>query len=374
MSIENIFRKDIDSIEKETKVTQTIDNYNIMDNPLKLQVWTANSGVEHTGWIISESNNSCEKTHGLQSDLINVYFSTLPYLEHKILTGVEIVTDINLLDGGGIFNGVYPIVNSIGVGDGTYFYSINQSEDKTVTSSTPITENLSQVKFGGSTSLWGYSNGGLDSIIKNGNFTIQFNVDLSSTGKSIEFKNTYIKFYFSNFFESESKAVANRLDLIQYSFLNTSNSLFTLNIEDGYLYEEYYSADVPTFTIQDKMLIAEGNNIPDLKFDSSTGILYVGSPEECTIDFIGEGGKVATDVTFGIKFTNASGLPVQGESVKITYTDQATPSDYVTDSQGEVLITDTFISPLTVDVNVEFKGDDNFNAKTITGKLTITEG
>lgn len=368
------YRQDIDTLEKQRKVTQTLDNYNIMDSPLTLQVWTANTKVEHTGWVISEADNSCEKAHGVQTDVINVYFSTLPYLEHKIVKGIEIVTDINLVDGDGVFNGMYPLINSVGVGDGTYFYNINKSEQKEVVSGTPIKESLSGISFGNSTELWSYTDGYIDKLINNNQLCIQFNVDVSTTGKKIQFKNTFIKFYFENFFESESKAVANRLDLIQYSFLNTSNSLFTLNIENGYLYEEYYSADVPSFTIQDGYLIAEGNNIPDLKFDSSTGILYVGSPEDCTLEFIGSGGKVGDTIEYGVKFSNLSGLPVQGEKVSITDDDRNVTVEYTTNSQGKVLISDTFVSAKNVKVTIDFNGDDNFNAKSITGNLTITEG
>src|SRR5574344_3166669 len=98
----NAIRKDVDTLEQQTKVTQTIDNYNLLTNPLTFQAWTNYSTLTQTNWILDKSNNSIQKAHGTQDDTIQVDYSTLPQLEHKIITGIESITDITIEDTSGV--------------------------------------------------------------------------------------------------------------------------------------------------------------------------------------------------------------------------------------------------------------------------------
>lgn len=369
----NAIRKDVDTLEQQTKVTQTIDNYNLLTNPLTFQAWTNYSTLTQTNWILDKSNNSIQKAHGTQDDTIQVDYSTLPQLEHKIITGIEIITDITIEDTSGVFNGMYPKINSIEVGDGTTYSAIIKDEDGRLNSSTLITEDYVNVKYGGKNNLWGYNSGDLDNIVNNKLFSIRFNVDLSTSGKTLIFKNTYIKFYFDNFFQTESEAVANRLDLIQYSFLNTSNSLFTLEVDNGYLYEEYYSADVPSFAIIDGNLVAEGNNLPNFKFEN--GYLYVGDPENCELTLTLPTTATTSDtVNIEVLFTNDSGLAVEGETVSISYSDGSNPETYEinTNSSGVATKSTQFFNTGDIEITASFNGDNYFNKKTVKKTITIT--
>lgn len=278
-------QRQVDVLEQESDVTQTIDDFNVMQSPYIFNLWDyrdptslKDCSVSAPNWVLG--NNKITATHGTDMELLVVSYPPITPLEHKLITNVEIITDI-LITGEGDTS---PIFNSVSLGDGEYFYASHSSTEREVVSGKAVTESVYGAVF--TETLWGYSQKGIVNLFQSGNLAIQFNIDLSSNQKTITLQNTKVRVTFDHFFESESLAVENRLGLLGYS-LGEKGVDYSLYIDkDGYLIEEYTGVSSPVFTIEFDNgignLYVEGSNLPDFHLDAN-GNLFYGSVEDGSI-------------------------------------------------------------------------------------------
>lgn len=294
-------QRQIDTLEQETKVTQTIDDYNILQSPYTVNVWnykdpTSNETptYEYTNWIRNTGLNSITGLHGVETDLIHITFPAIKPLEHKLITRIDIVTDIIVEKDVNVDYDNYPSINNVGIGIKDTYNTIQLSTGKNVgvrvNSNTgelegiPISNDMEDVIFTNNENnlIWGYNQENLDQLIQSGEFSVEFNINLGNNTHNITLKNTYLKFYFTDYFESESEAVENRLESLGYTLDNASRNYQLYVDDDGDLWQEYYSRDSPIFSIEDGDLYVEGTNLPTYQYDSF-GDLYYGQAEDSSI-------------------------------------------------------------------------------------------
>lgn len=344
-------QRQVDVLEQESDVTQTIDDYNVMKSPFSFNLWDYRDPstdedcvVYAPNWVLG--NNRITATHGTDMELLTVSYPPIKPLEHKIITKVEIVTDI-LITGEGDTS---PIFNSVSIGNGESYYACHSSTDGSVRSGDALTESKYGMLF--TETLWGYSQQDIGNLLQS-HLHVQFNVDLSSNQKTITFQNTFVRVSFNHFFKSESLAVENRLGLLGYRLDSDDELTYKLYIDDeGYLVEEYSDVNSPLFSIEfnednEGILYVDGEYLPDYQLDTF-GYLYYGSVEQGSVYlFLSNADRTDTtyhtgdNLTLTIAFLNSVGGRVPNTELLI-YLDEDGIIEAITDNNGYYTTTLSF--------------------------------